>query len=999
MPVSSADLWKLLRQSRLLSPQRLDQIHEAFAQSGSRPDQVPAKALAQWLIQRQMLTAYQANLLLNGRAGPFRYGDYQIQDRVRGGRLAKTFLAVHVPTRYGVQLKFASSQIAQDPRQWNAARQYVRAVSQIVDNQLQRVFALDEQASHRFLVLERLLGQTVAERLAQQRPLPVSEACQIARLAALGLGALHEQQQVHGDLRPGNLWLESRRGVKLLRDNFLPPAVPALWQAEATPEQLDQAAYMAPELAHPGTPVSPATDVYSLGCNLYELLQGHPPLRGRNAAESLQQRADEAIPPVRAQPIDQALLAILNTMLAKEPSARPAHAAEVADSLLPFIESSQRHIPELAPSATLLAYEQVLGQGTAPAAPAPPPVISEPDDHPTLEEPPVQAPAAPAHMTQEVQPFPTESREPAAAQTTPPIDVVSLPRHTKARKRTRRNRASQRKQAIVLSVLAFVLLGAAGVFVALEPRLRTRLWGSGEQSAQLAPQAPSPRSGDRPSHGSKRSKSPSSSAPSTRYELRNDDGKLLWKAPTNGPAVQLQYLAPGTQTLLIVRPHDILGAANGPPVIKALGPGFDSYRKRLEASAGVELADIEQLVVSLHTTDVAPAFAIAFRLLEPRPIDELLAAWGDPAARDHAGVVYYDAGDWSFFIPDQDSVSRFVMADQSLIHEIIQGQDKPPLMRRELARLLQITDRQQHLSVLSSLDALDQEWHAVKTSPRYSERLQESLIWLLSDDVRAYQLNMQFGEQYFVELRAYGLAAADGGAVAEALRERLDNVPQQIETLLTQVYPSPYWRRVALRLPEMVRFLLRYTRVGVEDGTAIANAILPGEAAHNLVFATEMLLSTGARSANTTSTAAELPPAPTSLEELIERSMDLSFDQKSLEFAIQDLATDIRETYPSLPFPFDIQILGSDLQLEGITRNQQIAAFRAEGQTIAEILTAIVMRANPVTTVTDPADADQKLVWVVGPDPVDPKRRILLITTRDAALREGYKLAAPFQPK
>ena len=91
--------------------------------------------------------------------------------------------------------------------------------------------------------------------------------------------------------------------------------------------------------------------------------------------------------------------------------------------------------------------------------------------------------------------------------------------------------------------------------------------------------------------------------------------------------------------------------------------------------------------------------------------------------------------------------------------------------------------------------------------------------------------------------------------------------------------------------------------------------------------------------------------------------------------------------------------MGADLQLNGITRNQQIAQFQADGQSIAEILTQIVMRANPVTTVTDPAENDQKLIWVIAPDPVDPKRRILLITTRDAAAREGYKLPGPFQPK
>jgi hypothetical protein len=126
--------------------------------------------------------------------------------------------------------------------------------------------------------------------------------------------------------------------------------------------------------------------------------------------------------------------------------------------------------------------------------------------------------------------------------------------------------------------------------------------------------------------------------------------------------------------------------------------------------------------------------------------------------------------------------------------------------------------------------------------------------------------------------------------------------------------------------------------------------------------------------------------------------MSFQFAAQSLEFAIRDLAEAVREKYPQLPVPFDIQIQGSDLQLQGITRNQQIAGFEAVDQPLAEILTALVMRANPVTTVTTPSDPNQKLVWIQGPDPADANRPILLITTRDAAQRRNDTLPAAFQP-
>ncbi len=259
--------------------------------------------------------------------------------------------------------------------------------------------------------------------------------------------------------------------------------------------------------------------------------------------------------------------------------------------------------------------------------------------------------------------------------------------------------------------------------------------------------------------------------------------------------------------------------------------------------------------------------------------------------------------------------------------------------------------------------------------------MRDSLQWLWTSDTTAGLLSFHLADTFYVELRACGPAGLESDSIAERLRDRLARIPDQIETLLAQQYPPPYWRRVALRYPEMTRYATRYVRVGVENDQAIANLVLPGQAAHNLVFGAEMLLGS---------------PAGNESEAI---ASSARFDQKSLEFAIQDFSVDIREDYPDLPFPFEIRILGADLQLGGITRNQQIANFTAEGQTIADILTRMLMRANPITTVTDPSEPDQKLVWVVAADPDDPVKRVVLITTRDAAQREGYKLPAPFQAK
>ena len=84
---------------------------------------------------------------------------------------------------------------------------------------------------------------------------------------------------------------------------------------------------------------------------------------------------------------------------------------------------------------------------------------------------------------------------------------------------------------------------------------------------------------------------------------------------------------------------------------------------------------------------------------------------------------------------------------------------------------------------------------------------------------------------------------------------------------------------------------------------------------------------------------------------------------------MRDLAEDVKGNLKGAPFEFAIKLFGSDLEKDGITRNQSVRDFKQENQTVAEILTALVRKANPITTVKDPSEADQKLIWVIGPDP------------------------------
>src|SRR5690554_2102642 len=129
--LSIPDFWKLVAQSGLYSTDECRKLHSLYRDhhQGHPPDQV--QPLAQWLVSRKAVSRYQAKVLLAGRAGPFLYGDYRVQDRIGEGRWHGCFRALHVPTKHAVVLQFLTGPLVQDPAQWAVATQWLSALCQV----------------------------------------------------------------------------------------------------------------------------------------------------------------------------------------------------------------------------------------------------------------------------------------------------------------------------------------------------------------------------------------------------------------------------------------------------------------------------------------------------------------------------------------------------------------------------------------------------------------------------------------------------------------------------------------------------------------------------------------------------------------------------------------------------------------------------------------------------------------------------------------------------
>ncbi|WP_206308339.1 serine/threonine-protein kinase [Streptomyces sp. A1277] len=228
-----------------------------------------------------------------------------------------------------------------------------------------------------FLVMELVEGRSLADLLLAQERLGPEQAARIAGQAAAGLAAAHRQGIVHRDIKPGNLMLDGEGTVKIGDfgiAQFVDDPSAAL---TTTGHIVGTSLYLAPERAL-GRTADAASDMYSLGCVIYQLLLGQPPFRSDTATATLYQHVDTPPVPLRQRGVDvsAAFDAYLLSLLAKQPEDRPT-AQQVADwfhsdAWRGRAEALPPHQP--APALTpppAAAYQAPPAPRPAPGAPAP----------------------------------------------------------------------------------------------------------------------------------------------------------------------------------------------------------------------------------------------------------------------------------------------------------------------------------------------------------------------------------------------------------------------------------------------------------------------------------------------------------------------------------------------------------------------------------------------------------------------------------------------------
>ncbi|MBX9584506.1 MAG: serine/threonine protein kinase, partial [Gemmataceae bacterium] len=262
---------------------------------------------------------------------------YEVIRELGRGGMAVVYLARHVRLNRPVALKVILA--GGFAREADRARMRLEAVAvaRLRHPNVVQIYDTGEHAGWLYLALEYVGGGSLDRRLAD-RPLPPDEAARLVERLAEAVHAAHVQGVIHRDLKPANVLLDAG-GVPKVADFGLavrqddPRRLTATGMAVGTPS------YMAPEQVRPEPrAIGPATDVWGLGCILYECLTGRPPFDALSTLETMRQVADEEVVPVRRlrAGVSRDLETICLKCLHKDPRGRYRTARALADDLARF---------------------------------------------------------------------------------------------------------------------------------------------------------------------------------------------------------------------------------------------------------------------------------------------------------------------------------------------------------------------------------------------------------------------------------------------------------------------------------------------------------------------------------------------------------------------------------------------------------------------------------------------------------------------------------------
>ncbi|MGI8505535.1 MAG: protein kinase domain-containing protein [Solirubrobacteraceae bacterium] len=259
---------------------------------------------------------------------------YELHAVIGEGAFGRVYRGLDRRLERPIAVKMIKPWWAEDPEWAQSFEREAQLLARVSDPGIVQIFDVGHAAEGLYYVSELVEGESLAHRL-RRGPLARWEAASVAEQLCRALAQAHARRVVHRDVKPANILISADGRVKVGDFGVARLAEGSSDGANAT--LVGTPRYMAPEQAR-GRRTSPATDVYSAGVVLYEMLAGRPPFSERSAIELALRHLSERPGPLPAG-VPAPLVAIVERALAKDPADRYANGGEMADALAAAAEA------------------------------------------------------------------------------------------------------------------------------------------------------------------------------------------------------------------------------------------------------------------------------------------------------------------------------------------------------------------------------------------------------------------------------------------------------------------------------------------------------------------------------------------------------------------------------------------------------------------------------------------------------------------------------------
>ena len=257
---------------------------------------------------------------------------YTVQRELGEGGMAKVFLAHDLKYDREVAIKVLRPDLAADVGVGRFLHE-IQVAARLHHPHILPLYDSDQADGMAYYVMPYIKGETLRQHLKRQRQLAIPEALQIAREIADALNYAHAAKVVHRDIKPANILLDS--GHALVADFGIARAIGESQSLTTKGHVVGSPSYMSPEQVDGSEFIDGRSDIYSLGCVLFEMLVGQPPFQGSSVTAIIANRLTTPAPSARAfrELVPEAVDTAVKQAMATLPADRFATAAQFAEAL------------------------------------------------------------------------------------------------------------------------------------------------------------------------------------------------------------------------------------------------------------------------------------------------------------------------------------------------------------------------------------------------------------------------------------------------------------------------------------------------------------------------------------------------------------------------------------------------------------------------------------------------------------------------------------------